>query len=741
MTGTITADTETTGMLNVGEYTNGRIEERGDQDWFAVTLEAGVTYRVDIARTDGRLNTRLEGIYDSTGTLIPNTARESGGDWREEGSTYTDARSFFTPDEDGTYYISASGGLFNTTGAYRIRVTDNWDDYAADTTTTGELDRIFFLDGRPQSGNGVTDWSGDKDWFAFQATAGQAYNVLVNPSDFSDDSFLYGIYDATGAYVPGTRDDNSAQNTTGAQTGFTATETGTYYVSAGLINDAPSDPVYSIAVFEDDYTADIGTAGRVTVGGTAQGRIELAGDRDWFATTLEAGKDYTMIFDPGDRPGTIHSIRDADGVRFANSSDTKPGFGGEAPVVEFTAPEDGTYYLDVTARKAYTDYTVQVTTDDYADDTSTQGRAFVGGTVRGNLEYEGDEDWIAVDLEAGETYAISARGAASMTGSLNDPLIYSIRDANGAHIPGSSDDNGGQGRDALSVITADTTGTYYIDVRQGPASSTGSSYEVGVERVVDDFAADITTTGIVTPGVEVTGEVDLPAETDWFAVEFTQGAEYRIDVLGASTGDGTLERTLLAGIFDDQGVLEPFTVVARGGTGTNTSFVFTADETDTFHIAAGGHFNDTGTYALRVTERIELQGTDDDDWIEISGQPGVELSGVAAGNGTDTVSFVAVQSAVIIDLAADTFVLDGRSLPLFSVENATGSAFDDMFIGSDRAETMRGLGGDDLFFGSDGGRDVLDGGAGRDTASYLRAPDGVEVSLAARARLGGLRRG
>ena len=43
-----TSDTQTTGTVTVGGSTTGDIETGGDQDWFAVTLEAGKTYRIDL---------------------------------------------------------------------------------------------------------------------------------------------------------------------------------------------------------------------------------------------------------------------------------------------------------------------------------------------------------------------------------------------------------------------------------------------------------------------------------------------------------------------------------------------------------------------------------------------------------------------------------------------------------------------------------------------------------------------
>jgi hypothetical protein len=42
----------------------------------------------------------------------------------------------------------------------------------------------------------------------------------------------------------------------------------------------------------DDYAGSTATTGSVSVGGSTTGNIEIAGDTDWFRTTLTAGKTY-----------------------------------------------------------------------------------------------------------------------------------------------------------------------------------------------------------------------------------------------------------------------------------------------------------------------------------------------------------------------------------------------------------------------------------------------------------------
>src|SRR5262245_10607662 len=65
---------------------------------------------------------------------------------------------------------------------------------------------------------------------------------------------------------------------------------------------------------------------------------------------------------------------------------------------------------------------------------------------------------------------------------------------------------------------------------------------------------------------------------------------------------------------------------------------------------------------------------------------------------------------------------------LFSIENLTGSWFNDSLVGNDYKNVLSGGWGNDGLEGNGGG-DILDGGLGVDTANYSTSPAGVMVSL------------
>ena len=78
-------------------------------------------------------------------------------------------------------------------------------------------------------------------------------------------------------------------------------------------------------------------------------------------------------------------------------------------------------------------YTVRVTEmeDDFPSTVDTTGTVEVGGTATGEIEYETDWDWFAVELAAGQSYTIEMKGRSTNDGTLYSPYLRGIYDAEG----------------------------------------------------------------------------------------------------------------------------------------------------------------------------------------------------------------------------------------------------------------------------------------------------------------------
>ncbi|AOL94083.1 M10 family metallopeptidase C-terminal domain-containing protein [Porphyrobacter sp. LM 6] len=108
-------DTSTTATITVGgAATNGVLEETGDRDWYRVTLEAGRTYEfVTSAPASGDFDTTLT-LRNSSGNVLAFNDDSSG----------TFSRIRFTPTTSGTYFIDVGAWIDQSTGNYRLSVTE-----------------------------------------------------------------------------------------------------------------------------------------------------------------------------------------------------------------------------------------------------------------------------------------------------------------------------------------------------------------------------------------------------------------------------------------------------------------------------------------------------------------------------------------------------------------------------------------------------------------------------------------
>ncbi|WP_420478743.1 Calx-beta domain-containing protein [Brevundimonas sp. FT23028] len=116
-----------------------------------------------------------------------------------------------------------------------------------------------------------------------------------------------------------------------------------------------------------------------------------------------------------------------------------------------------------------------------------------------------------------------------------------------------------------------------------------------------------------------------------------------------------------------------------------------------------------------------LDGGDGDDVL--TGGAGHDI--LLGGAGTDTVSYANAAAGVSVRLGIQLTLDDGSGVTdsLSSIENATGSNFDDLLFGSSGdnvlngglgSDILLGLGGNDVLIGGDGAANTLQGGAGDD---------------------------
>ena len=193
---------------------------------------------------------------------------------------------------------------------------------------------------------------------------------------------------------------------------------------------------------------------------------------------------------------------------------------------------------------------------------------------------------------------------------------------------------------------------------------------------------------------------------------------------GADIIDGGEGRDLLLYTADTDGV----TVDLVHGTGVGGEAQ--GDVLSGIEDVTGGSGNDL-LIGTAVANRLE--GGLGDDTLE-GGAGGDSLIG---GDGKDTASYAGATSGVVASLVDQTAnVGDAAGDVYSSLENLTGSAYDDVLIGDAGVNVLQGGAGNDTLTGG-AGADVLSGGDGVDWALYGASSNAVNVNLTTGLGLGG----
>jgi hypothetical protein len=331
---------------------------------------------------------------------------------------------------------------------------DRVDDFVENQTTTG----VVSVNG---SATGNINPAGDHDWFQVGLTAGTSYRIdehgVPSGQGTLPDTRL-ALHNSAGTQLASNDDSNGTGE---SEFFYTPATSDTYYVDAAAFG--PNTGTYTVHVTTDDYAAGTSTAGHVSVGGSATGRIEISGDRDWFAVPLTAGTSYRIdehgvLSGQGTLLDPLLALHNSAGTQLASNDDSN---GTRESEFFYTPATSDTYYVDAAAFQSNTGtYTVHVTTDDYAAGTSTAGHISVGGSATGRIEIVGDRDWFAVALTAGTSYRIDEHGIPSGQGTLPDTLL-ALHNSAGTQLASNNDSNGT--RESEFFYTPATSDTYYVD--------------------------------------------------------------------------------------------------------------------------------------------------------------------------------------------------------------------------------------------------------------------------------------
>ena len=247
--------------VTAGARVWGAIDPADDEDYFSFSVSRTADYWI---YTLGDLDTVGE-LFDNTGMSIESN---------DSGAVLPNPENFFLWRrlQSGTYYIKVTG-YGSTDEPYILRVREIPD------TTSRSNAATLNLNG---SASGTIDPENDRDYFKLELS--QATEVAIRASGFPD---TVGELQRSNGTVIASNDDGYLP---GGRRNFLIRENlnaGVYYVrvsSFAYSSDGPYS-VYAAAITEPGSV--VADAQPLTLGGTAGGNIDPAGDEDYFSLTLE----------------------------------------------------------------------------------------------------------------------------------------------------------------------------------------------------------------------------------------------------------------------------------------------------------------------------------------------------------------------------------------------------------------------------------------------------------------------
>jgi hypothetical protein len=322
----------------------------------------------------------------------------------------------------------------------------------------------------------------------------------------------------------------------------------------------------------DDYPASTQTTGVLSLGNSAAGMFEQAGDADWFKFHADAGQHYTF---------SVGGVQSSWLNLYSSTGQLQ-----EASVSLFSPSRSGDYYIAATSYQtgAYS-LTLTQLADDYSSDNSRPGLLADGGQASGVLEYTGDSDRFNMTMTAGHIYTISYAGAADEALTLGclapngkDASVSAVRGPDGV---------------AQLVVMPSVTGVYALNLQSYFTYASDISYTLSAQSVPDDYAATRADAAALPIGTQLAGAIQAQQDVDMFKVDLLAGVTYAFSL------QPTVEQqyyVLSLGLSDSAGKS-----IASYDGGHQKLTSFTPSVSGSYYLAVGSQYGSGTSYTLSAS--------------------------------------------------------------------------------------------------------------------------------------------
>lgn len=582
----------TNAVISVNSTRTSTIDFDGDLDYFKISLTPG-EYEFSLRASSsgaGSLSDPLLTVLSSTGAFISSDDDSGAG---------LDSLLSFTVTSPAMFFLGA-GAFGSATGSYELGVTQL-------SSESGDVGDAIGTAGRLDVGETTTseiNFGGDRDWFAIQLFNGTRYTFDLVGNTLSDPYLA--LYNENGTVVAANDDGGEGLN---ASLEFVANRTGMFYLSAEGFSPSQTG-TYSLSAAQgssagDDYAEGPNTTGAVDAfAGAITGRLETAGDRDWFRVDLVAGSTYEFQLRGADGAQGLSDpvlyLFDANGSLVGSNDDSSQGLDS---LLTFNAQAGGSYFLaaGAFADNGTGDYTLSSARigegqNDVPGNPSSTATLAVGQTISGAIDGPGDFDWYGVNTVAGQVYQFSLVSAGGAP--MSDPWL-TLYDGAGNFID--FNDDGPSGTDSYLEYVAVTGGRVFISAEAYDLEADVGTYELSLtspEIRPFDIPGNQSTQATLFPGQVATGVIDTPGDIDWYRVQLEAGRTYEFSM--NSAGSDPMDDTWLF-LYDASGSLIAFDDDSGGGLNSLLQYQAVANETVYLSAEAFDPNFDAGTYEVGVS--------------------------------------------------------------------------------------------------------------------------------------------
>ncbi|MBI4296986.1 MAG: PPC domain-containing protein, partial [Chloroflexi bacterium] len=307
-----------------------------------------------------------------------------------------------------------------------------------------------------QATNGSIQAVGDVDYFSFQGQSGVTYIIDTTLNGLADSYII--LYGTDG--VSSIAHDDDSGPGLASRLVFEPQASGGYFVEVRPFNSSQlGGYAITVAALTGDDGNAAATATSLALGQDRIAEIKPAGDVDFFSFSAQAGKAYgiqTALISLAD---SLLFLYDLNGVTLLASDDD----GGPrlASSLAFTAPQAGTYFVEVRTFAAEQTGVYSLRVVEYQDD---HANGFAGATpltaqvrAAGVIEVNADLDYFRFVATAGSYYMLNTD-----TGTLEDTVLF-LYDRDGTTLL-AFDDDSGTGYASRIIFKPDVSVTYIVAV-------------------------------------------------------------------------------------------------------------------------------------------------------------------------------------------------------------------------------------------------------------------------------------